>query len=118
MHIAEPDAWRDAAPAGVYRPRTLEAEGFIHCSTPAQTVETANRWFRGVRGLTLLCIDEEKLVPECRYEAPAGGSDDERSSERFPHIYGPLNLDAVVRAAPFPCGEDGRFELPSDLEPR
>jgi hypothetical protein len=33
----------------------------------------------------------------------------------FPHIYGPLNLDAVTEVMDFPCGPDGRFVLPAAL---
>jgi glutathione S-transferase len=36
-------------------------------------------------------------------------------SEVFPHLYGPLNLDAVVQILPFPAGSDGTFRLPGSL---
>ena len=59
----------------------------------------------------LLLIDETELVAPVRYEAP-GNVDDVRAAQRFPYIYGPLNLDAVIRAEAFPCSADGSFELP------
>jgi uncharacterized protein (DUF952 family) len=104
LHIAHEDAWQAAQSAGVYRLESLDTEGFIHCSTLAQAVDTASRYYRGVSGLVLLCIDERRLTAECRYEG---------ATERFPHIYGPLNLDAVVRVVPFPCAADGSFFLPA-----
>jgi len=112
LHIADGEAWAAAQRAGVYRPPSVDSEGFIHCSTLAQTLGSANLFFRGVAGLVLLRIDESKLQAECHYEAPVGEPADERSAERFPHVYGALNLDAVVQTLPFPCGRDGSFTLP------
>lgn len=115
LHITTRDAWDVARAAGSYRAPSLEREGFLHCSTPAQAVGTAGRYFRGRGDLILLCIDEARL-PDVRYEPPAviGGAPDPRAGERFPHVYGPLALDAVVRVVPFPCDRDGGFTLPAD----
>ena len=115
LHITTRAAWDAARAAGSYRAPSLDAEGFIHCSTPAQTVATANRYFRGRGDLVLLCIDESRLA-DVRYEPPAviGGAPDPRAGELFPHAYGPLALDAVVRVVPFPCNPDGSFALPAD----
>jgi uncharacterized protein (DUF952 family) len=101
-HIAAESDWRDAQRAGEYRisthGRTLEEEGFIHCSRASQVGPTASRFFAGRSGLVLLTIDPERLRSELRYEAPP------ESDELFPHVYGPLNTDAVVRVAPFEPG--------------
>ena len=43
-----------------------------------------------------------------------GGAPDRRTGELFPHLYGPLALDAVIRVVPFPCRDDGSFALPPD----
>ncbi|MGD1007243.1 MAG: DUF952 domain-containing protein [Ignavibacteriaceae bacterium] len=56
-----------------YTALSLKSEGFIHCSTLKQTADTANIFFRGQNGLALLCIDENKLKSECKYEDPTGG---------------------------------------------
>jgi uncharacterized protein (DUF952 family) len=101
-HIARRADWLRARAEGVYRGDTLASEGFIHCSTKDQVVRVANHLFMGRSGLALLTIDESRLKSEVRYEAAADG-------EVFPHIYGPINLDAVVRAQAFEPGEDGRF---------
>ena len=116
FHITTRDAWRRALAAGEYTAPSLDSEGFIHCSTSEQTTDTANMFFRGQTGLALLCIDETRLKAECKYEAPAGpGLDDPRTENRFPHIYGPINLEAVINVSDFPAGENGLFLLPADL---
>jgi uncharacterized protein (DUF952 family) len=117
LHITTRADWEAACAAGSYQPESLAREGFIHCSTLAQTVGTANRWFRGRADLVLLCIDESRVAVPVRYEAPApvGGRPHERPDERFPHLYSPLALDAVIQIIPFPCDRDGGFTLPADL---
>jgi uncharacterized protein (DUF952 family) len=108
LHIAARERWEAARGAGVYRGETLESEGFIHASTPAQIVATANRYYRGRTDLILLSIDPARVGAEIRWEAAANG-------ELYPHIYGPLNVDAVVRVRDFQPGEAGRFVAPEGL---
>ena len=115
LHIATAEDWQQSLAAGRYVPATLATEGFIHCSTVSQTVETANRFFAGREGLLLLCIDEGRVQSEVRYELPATRHD-ERYEERFPHIYGPLNLDSVFRVIDFAPRSDGWFELPAEID--
>lgn len=105
-HITPLRDWQAALAAGAYTADSLEREGFIHCSTAEQVVDTANRYYAGQAGLVLLRIRVEALRAEVRYENLVGGE------MLFPHIYGPLNLDAVAGAADFPPGADGRFSLP------
>jgi uncharacterized protein (DUF952 family) len=106
-HIAAAADWRAAREAGEYRVstrgRTLEEEGFIHCSRAGQVAAVANRFYRGAAGLVLLAIDPARLRSELRDEAVPGWV------EPFPHLRGPLNLDAVVRVTPFEAGPDGAF---------
>jgi uncharacterized protein (DUF952 family) len=110
LHITTHDAWQQALEAGAYRGDTLDAEGFIHCSTPEQVTRVANALFRGQTGLALLCIDPDRLASDLKYEQP-----DAVVMERFPHLYGPLNLDAVIRVVDFPPGADGTFALPDGV---
>ena len=92
----------------LYRGDTLESQGFIHSSSPDQIIGVANRLFRGKRGMVLLCIDAEKVREEIRYEGAGEG-------DRFPHIYGPLNTDAVIQVLEFEPSEDGTFKLPKEI---
>lgn len=113
-HITERESWESAQAAGQYLAESLRTQGFIHASTQAQVVETANLFYAGQDGLVLLCIDPARLTAPLKREAAsnAGHRDD---AGLFPHIYGPLNLDAVTSVVEFPCGEDGRFELPVEV---
>jgi uncharacterized protein (DUF952 family) len=112
FHIAIRADWDAALHIGHYAPPNLDADGFIHCSTRAQIIDTANLFYRGRRDLMVISIDETRLAAPLRYEAPANPSD-ARASSLFPHIYGALNLEAVTSASPFPCSADGSFLLPS-----
>ncbi len=114
MHIAHRSSWESAASDGYYKPSSLDSDGFIHCSTIAQTVETANQFYAGQKDLVLLCIDTKKTEAEVKYEAPAC-ADDQRMVSLFPHIYGPLNVSAVVQVMDFAPGADGKFKLPESF---
>lgn len=117
LHITTRADWNAAQATDSYRPPSLAHEGFIHCSTQAQVIATANKYFRGRTDLLLLCIDESRVAAEIRYEPPQtiGNLPDPRAGERFPHVYGPLALDAVVRVVPLPCDRDGGFTLPAGV---
>ncbi len=108
LHITTWADWEQAQAAGSYEGDTLATEGFIHCSTPEQVVEVADRDFRGRKDLVLLCIAPIRVQPEIRYELAENG-------QNYPHIYGPLNVDAVMSVASMPPGEDGRFTLPDGI---
>ncbi len=114
FHIVKRSEWELAAARGSYAAASLRAEGFIHCSTIAQVIDTANRFYRGERDLVVLCIDEARVRAELRYEAPAGRHG-ESMRDRFPHLYGELNVDAVVRVVELPCEADGSFRLPDGM---
>lgn len=106
VHITYRSDWEAAQPAGEYRADSLKLQGFIHCSTPEQVVEVANGLYRGQTGLVLLVIDPARLRHEVRYE------DCYDTGLLFPHLYGPLNLEAVVAVVDFPPQSDGTFGLP------
>lgn len=106
FHITEREAWEAAQSKGVYRAPSLETEGFIHFSTPEQVVATANRFYKGQSGLMLLQIEPNQLSSPLRYEVV-------EDHGTFPHLYGPLNLDAVAKVWPFTPLSDGSFEMPT-----
>ena len=115
LHILRREEWAAAVAEGRYAPASLATEGFIHCSTAAQVAETANRFFCGQRDLVILCIDEERLTSTLKYEAAAMPGH-ERTDAVFPHLYGPLEVDAVVQVSEFPCDHEGKFALPEGLQ--
>lgn len=116
LHITTHREWEKAQMEGEYTAPSLNSEGFIHCSTLKQTADTANIFFKGQNGLVLLCIDENKLESVCKYEDPTGGGQHDPSvGSLFPHIYGPINISAVIRVVDFPTSENGFFVLPKDI---
>ncbi len=113
--IAESTVWQGAQAVGEYVQSTLDTTlaevGFIHCSFPHQTMEIANRKFSDRENLVLLLIDEDKLTSPIKYEgAPSG------RPGTFPHIYGPLNVDAVYAVLPLEKDAEGKFITPSGLK--
>jgi len=124
LHLASNEAWLAAVgPAGIWRGKqgeyqaeSLSMEGFIHCSTKSQIVGVANAFYHGQQGLILLAIDTDKLATELKWEPPAEPeSTHARAGELFPHVYGPINLDAVKNVTPFEPDADGNFTLPDSL---
>lgn len=85
--------------------RSLAEEGFVHCSFARQVERTADRFYRGRADVVLLVIDPDRLTAPVKVEDGGGGG------ESFPHVYGPINRDAVLRAVPVPLREDGRLDV-------
>lgn len=110
LHITTYKAWVNAVEKGTYKPDSLQREGFIHCSTRKQVVGVANSAFHGEHGLVLLCIDSDLVEPKIVYE------DCYDTGQKFPHIYGPLDIEAVVQVLPFIPDGDGKFSLPAALD--
>jgi uncharacterized protein (DUF952 family) len=92
FHITTVEAWRKALQDGVYTAPSLQSEGFIHCSTESQTAGVLERYFAGQKDLVQLVIDEDKLNSELQYDFVA------EQDEDYPHVYGPINIDAVMDA--------------------
>jgi uncharacterized protein (DUF952 family) len=108
LHITSRSHWQSAKNLGSYRSETLDTEGFIHCSTFAQVVGSANRFFKQQSNLVILVITVDRVTAEIRYE----GAD---ANNLFPHIYGELNIDAVDRVIDLESGTDGVFVMPQEL---
>jgi uncharacterized protein (DUF952 family) len=103
FHLATREEWERATRTGAYTTASLDGEGFIHCSTATQHAAVANAHLAGQTDLVLLLIDTDKLSSAVRFERPDAGG------EAFPHVYGPIDLDAVFEATPYRPGPDGRF---------
>ena len=105
LHLCSEQAWRTAQTRGEYRANTLDTEDYMHCSRPEQVAGTANRYYVGRRDMILLVIDPDKVHAEIRYEPAKNG-------QLYPHIYGPLNLDAVTGTLPYKPDADGSYSAP------
>lgn len=89
-HVVNKPNWEKALQQGFYEHPSLAIEGFIHTSKKEQVQGVMERYYSGQTDLLLLHIDEDKLTAPLVYElAPS-------VKQEFPHIYGRLNLDAVV----------------------
>lgn len=101
LHITTDAAWAKAREDGELTTPSLAEEGFIHCSTFAQVESTADRIFRGSGDLLALELEVARIGPELKWERATDVGDE------FPHIYGPLNLDAVTGERALTEAEDG-----------
>jgi len=108
-HIATATDWEQARRDGQYttstRGRTLAEQGFLHASTAEQVAPVANMIYKGLPDLVVLIIDTDRVGPEIKWE-PVQGWD-----APFPHIYGPLNADAVTGTRALEPGPDGEFSF-------
>jgi uncharacterized protein (DUF952 family) len=98
--------WQQAQKDGFYTDESLTNEGFIHMSERHQVTRVANYLYKHQKDLVLLAVDTDKLTSEVRYEQL--GAD-----EPFPHIYGAINIDAVVEVLEFSPNSDGSFDFPT-----
>jgi uncharacterized protein (DUF952 family) len=103
FHLATPEDWERASRRGVYTTASLHDRGFVGCATATQNAAVANARFAGRGDLVRLLIDTERLSSQLRFEPPTA------DGEAFPHIYGPVHLDAIFEATPYRSGPDGRF---------
>ncbi len=119
LHVTTRKAWIEATRLGQYSVPSLQEEGFIHASTASQVLPVAAKYYRGLTGLLLLEIDPKRLTSKLKWEPPTGGPlPGVPEGDAFPHIYGPINLDAVVQVLDFEPDERGEFHLPASISPR
>ena len=88
-HLTTPAHWSRFGSGEAYVSETFDQETFIHLSTESQVPGVLQRYYRGVPLLLKLHVDESKLTSGLKFEPATGG-------ELFPHLYGPLNREAVV----------------------
>jgi uncharacterized protein (DUF952 family) len=112
LHFCARDTWISARQDGEYCGDTLATEGFIHCSTVDQVHLPANALVPGRTDIVLLEVAPERLTVPVRWEP---GDPNDPESMRFPHVYGPIPVAAVVAVHGFPPGPDGTFTAPAQL---
>jgi uncharacterized protein (DUF952 family) len=101
FHITHRPDWEKALLDGAYTAPSLAGQGFIHCSYAHQVVRVAN--------LVILVVDSKSLTSPVKVEKAVDVEDD------YPHIYGSINLKAVVKVVDFPPSRDFTFQLPAEL---
>ena len=90
-HVTTTAAWDAAKQAGEYVASSLGTEGFIHLSRKEQVQGVLERYYAGQSDLVLLHVEETLLTAPLKYERAPSVNED------FPHVYGPINIDAVVQ---------------------
>jgi uncharacterized protein (DUF952 family) len=105
-HITSRDDWAEAEINKIYQPPSLTTEGFIHLSTDKQLLASANKFYKGKPDLLVVAINEKRLDADLKYDAADGDS--------YPHLYGPLNMEAVVEVVGLPITETGEFDVPPE----
>jgi len=115
LHITSSDAWTSAQKNGKYVAPSLASEGFIHCSTSAQVVPVAEKFYKGQTGLVLLVIDPARLSSDLKWEPPFDGAPPPGAppADLFPHVYGPIDLEAVTKVVKFEADANGKWFLPA-----
>jgi uncharacterized protein (DUF952 family) len=104
--ICSASAWREAERNSVYRGSADDVrDGFIHFSSAAQLAETARKHFFGQTGLFLVEVDADALGEVLRWERS-------RNDELFPHLYGELDLGAVIGVLDLAARSDGTHDIP------
>lgn len=94
-----------ASQQGTWVSATFPAEGFIHASPYDQLGRVANKHYRQKVDVCVVCVRVDRLQSELRWE-PAAGS-------LYPHIYGPLNWNAVDGILPTSRDADGTIVIPA-----
>jgi uncharacterized protein (DUF952 family) len=104
--LSSSDDYQAALKEGHLQRDSLETEGFIHASPKDQLTRVANKYYKQVKKPLVLVVAVDKITPEVKWE-PAAGS-------LYPHIYGALNMDAVVNALPTSLQDNGDFSIEID----
>ena len=105
FHVVKKEDWKSQKKDSRYHPETLDSEGFIHCSSGNKIEEVTNRLYKGETDVLLIIINTTLVEPEIRYES-SGNSD-----SKYPHIYGPLNMDAVIDKIELAAEDDESFKI-------
>jgi len=106
VHLCSAGDWARAQASGALRPQSLDSVGFVHMSTPQQVHLPANRLYRGCTDLVLLQVDPAKVGAPLRWEP---GVPSDPAAMLFPHLYGPLPVEAVNGVSDYRPGPDGVF---------
>jgi uncharacterized protein (DUF952 family) len=98
-HMVLPDVWA-TFDSDLYEAASLKTEGFIHCSFAEQLDSVIGRYYKGHAKILVLEIDPERLMSRMVKEPST-------NNEIYPHIYGPINRDAIVSVTERKLTTDG-----------
>ena len=101
--LSSQSEYQSALEQGSLQRASLNSEGFIHASPRSQLNRIANKYYREVANPRILVVDKKKIIPPVEWEPATGGL--------YPHIYGPLNADAICRVQAIALNERGDFAI-------
>lgn len=104
-HIAEKDEWSACQDKTEYVPKRYNKDRFVHCSDDCQIERIANSMFKTRAEIILLKIDPTKLNAQTIYESPQG------TDEKFPHVYGTINKQAITKVSELKRNENNEFKI-------
>ena len=120
FHLVPADYYHSQPQDQPYRPATFAQEGFVHCTAGADLlVEIANTYFDSLPGqLLVLEIDPQCLTAPLKFEPPIPPPEQASAgpavSTLFPHIYGPLNRDAIIKCFALQRNDAGQWQMPAE----
>ncbi len=110
IHCMHEKLWNKVKNKESFGKKDVRKYGFIHCSTVEYFWRVAPN-FKGVKEpLVLICIDENKLLSEVKYE------DSDGTGRYYPHVYGEINTDSVVAVLPFNKDINGNYIKNSEFD--
>jgi uncharacterized protein (DUF952 family) len=109
FHVCPAKAWEAAIVSGAYHGSADDTrDGYLHFSGGDQVRESVAKHRAGQTGLVMLAVDPDILGDALKWEVS-------RSGTLFPHLYGPLPVDAVTQVTPLPLGDDGMHVFPPEI---
>jgi uncharacterized protein (DUF952 family) len=120
LHLLAESDWLALAGASSYSPASLAAEGFVHCTAGDDLMLQVARSFYAdeTEELIVLSLDADRLDSEVRWETPSPAPPPGSAVTEFPHVYGPIDLGAVVGVRRLQRDAAGRFVGFASYEPR
>lgn len=110
FHIAKENQWTNFNKYKTYEDETLKTYGFLHCCTFDQILHVANGNLKNVdERLIVVCINTEYLSSKLKWEKNI------KNDMVFPHLYGPINQDAVINTLKFEKDTSGNFFISNKL---
>ena len=120
LHLLAESDWVALAGASSYSPASLASEGFVHCTEGDDLMlQVARTFYADVADeLVVLSLDADRLGSEIRWEAPSPAPPPGSAVTEMPHVYGPIDLAAVVEVRRLRRDATGRFAGLGPYEPR
>jgi len=110
LHCMKKETWEKVKDNKYFGEKSLELEGFVHCSPVEYMWRVAPNFKDVTDELVLLCIDTDKLKSEVRWE------DGDKCGRSYPHVYGLINTDAVTKVLPYLKDENGNWIKNDELK--